>query len=393
MKIVSTSREIKNILTDSIKKYQNIRFAVAWASSNHDVFKKLYQHKNKIINSTVGLHFYQTHPDFIENFLDSQDVQFIKNKKGVFHPKIYFFYNNQKNWACLIGSTNFTHSALTDNDEIMTFIESDNSDLFENITQILDTYFQKAFPFKLEDLQGYKNIWEQKKKDKTYNDDNFKAKGQIKPLYMSEILSFNWNDYYAKLSLGNHFPERLNLLDKSSQYFSNNSFKNMTEEQRKNIAGINKLSDGIRDWRLFGGMNMARLFVHRVNDKKKEISESLDYISINSAISRDDYLSYIKYFKKASGWGYGISTTSRLLAMKRPDTFFCLTLANEIQLMNKFGIIQSIASLKDYERYWDEIIEPVRQSPWFKSEMPSDKQELRVWHKRVAMMDALFYNE
>jgi len=67
MRVIADSEELTNQLCKAIRKYKNIRFAVAWASANHDIFKLIIQdeHKNKILHSTVGLHFEQTHPTFI----------------------------------------------------------------------------------------------------------------------------------------------------------------------------------------------------------------------------------------------------------------------------------------------------------------------------------------
>lgn len=156
---------------------------------------------------------------------------------------------------------------------------------------------------------------------------------------------------------------------------------------------------------IFGRM-VSSYFANRLSDNDedkydeltvKNISHQLDKISpdFNIDIKQSDYESFIDYFKKHDGWGYSISTLSRLLAIKRPDQFFCLTSANENLLMNSFGIEKSIkkASKKIiYERYWSEIIEPVRSSPWYRSDIPTNDEDEKVaWLGRVAMMDALFY--
>ncbi len=39
------------------------------------------------------------------------------NPDGVFHPKLYLFENDPKEWECIIGSPNFTKSAFEDNSE------------------------------------------------------------------------------------------------------------------------------------------------------------------------------------------------------------------------------------------------------------------------------------
>ena len=228
-----------------------------------------------------------------------------------------------------------------------------------------------------------------------------------KPLYKSSILALSWEKYYSLLvKKGKDLDDRLNLLLKAQEYFNQNTFEHMTEEQRKNIAGANEKKDGINDWRLFGRMPIPR-FIARLNSmdsQLKYISNSIDMIPSLGKITKKDYENFLYYFKasdndfidldkvyETAGWGYGISPISRLLSIKRPDEFFCLTSANQPKLLKSFGINKQIKT-KDYERYWEEIIESVRQSPWYNSDKPTNKKELLFWNARVAMMDALFYN-
>lgn len=408
MKILSNSLDIEKNICDCIEKYENISMSIAWASANSKAFKLLIKDKNikKIKFSTVGLHFYQTHPDFINKFLNDERVKFYKQNEGIFHPKIYLFWNDDKDWICLIGSANFTLSALTKNSEIMTMFTSTEGNNFRDIRNIICSYYKKAEVFKKEDFQGYQNVWNQKNKQKQ-NLDDFKSSVIQKPLYKSSILSLSWEEYYSLLlEKGNHLDDRLNLLVKAQEYFNQNTFENMTEEQRKNIAGANEKKDGINDWRLFGRMPIPR-FIARLNSidsQLKYISNSIDMIPSLGKITKKDYENFLYYFKasdndfidldkvyKKAGWGYGISPISRILSIKRPDDFFCLTSANQPKLLKNFGINKQIKT-KDYERYWEEIIESVRESPWYNSDKPTNKKELLFWNTKVAMMDALFYN-
>ena len=406
MKILSNPSDIEKNICDCIEKYENISISVAWASSNSEAYKLLIQDKNikKIKFSTVGLHFYQTHPDFINNFLDDDRVKFCKQSEGIFHPKIYLFWNNQNDWVSIIGSANFTLSALTKNTEIMIMFSQLDVNDFQEVKNIIIDNYEKAEIFKKEDFQGYQNIWNQKNKQKQ-NLDDFKF--SQKPLYKSSILSLNWEEYYSLLlKKGNSLDERLKLLKRAQEYFNQNTFLNMTEEQRKNIVGANFSKDGINDWRLFGRMPIPR-FIARLNSKDSQleyISNSIDMIPNLGKITKTDYENFLYYFKasdnnfidsvevyKKECWGYGISPISRLLSMKRPDEFFCLTNANQSKLLEHFGINKQI-NTKDYERYWNEIIEAVRESPWYNSDKPTNPKELSFWNARVAMMDSLFYN-
>lgn len=168
MEIVSSPEEISEILCKAIKKYKNVSFAVAWASANTKVYQLLIQKENKkkIFNSVVGLHFYQTHPDFLESFILHKEVKFVKNQKGVFHPKIYLFWNSNTDWLSIIGSANLTYSAMNENDETVVLLDSCESNMFNSIQEAILKYSSKDDSFTKEDLPQYRNVWEQRNKQK-----------------------------------------------------------------------------------------------------------------------------------------------------------------------------------------------------------------------------------
>lgn len=90
MKLISTSNELKKQLKRLIEKYPYIAIATAWASADTDVFRALVSHERKIVKAVIGTHFYQTHPDVLDQFVGSRKVKFILQPGGVFHPKVYF---------------------------------------------------------------------------------------------------------------------------------------------------------------------------------------------------------------------------------------------------------------------------------------------------------------
>jgi HKD family nuclease len=92
------------------------------------LFDLLAEHRDKIEQLTVGVHFYQTHPDFIAEFLDHDGVRFVMNPSGVFHPKLYMFELPKGRWECVTGSANFTKAAFTSNAEVAVhFTEEDHN--------------------------------------------------------------------------------------------------------------------------------------------------------------------------------------------------------------------------------------------------------------------------
>ena len=107
----------------------------------------------------VGTHFYQTHPDFMKEFIDSRQVKFILKPNGIYHPKAYLFENTKSDWECLIGSANFTNSALSKNDEIVIHICSTDvgsQSIYESIHEAVEKYWENAESIDHEQYNNYR---------------------------------------------------------------------------------------------------------------------------------------------------------------------------------------------------------------------------------------------
>lgn len=378
--------------------YEKIYFATAWASANSKAFNALKKNKNKIQKIVVGIHFYQTNPNFIKEFIDNEKVKFITNPTGIFHSKVYLFINDENDWQCLIGSANFTKSAMEKNTELMTCIHSKDigsKEIYNKLISEIESYHQRATIFTQDDLVSYQKIWDKKLKARDDLQDKFSQDTDIKPIYKSNIITLNWDDFFNKVKNDkNHsFNMRLELLKKAKEYFLNIKFKEISEENRLKIAGITKWDNDL-NWHSFGFMGNARVFANsmKIESRIDSLSNALEYIPLNGTILRENYFDFLNSFiDKNRSWGYGVSTVSRILAMKRPDVFFCLTKGNGRLLYEDFGINKEIKT-HEYERYWDEIIERIHKSDWFDSKKPNDTIEEELWNNRVAMLDAIFYD-
>ena len=91
MKFLCESKQIATQVSRLIRKCATIRWAVAWASSDFEAYSLLRTHADHIQQMVVGVHFYQTQPEFIEQFAKHRNVRFVMNPSGVFHPKLYLF--------------------------------------------------------------------------------------------------------------------------------------------------------------------------------------------------------------------------------------------------------------------------------------------------------------
>jgi hypothetical protein len=183
---------------------------------------------------------------------------------------------------------------------------------------------------------------------------------------------------------------RLGLLRRSRKEFdSTPTFAAMDVGVRLMIAGMpNDKYDG-SEW--FGSMKGAGKFWTALNNHVAELSAALDCVPLGGDVTRDDYNDYISGYHRAFPKGRsGIATATRLLAMKRPDQFVCFDDRNKRGLCKDFGIP---VSGMDYNRYWDEIIARVRDTPWWNAPPPTQGRKREIWQGRVAMLDAIFYKE
>ena len=135
MKLITNSKTLEKQFLRLLDKYSKYYWLSAWASSKSAPFDKLVRNEQRIGKIVVGIHFYQTHPDFIETFIESKNVKYIKQPEGTFHPKIFLFYNNDNDWEILVGSANFTNAAFTVNTEISTLIKSTDLDAPEILAE------------------------------------------------------------------------------------------------------------------------------------------------------------------------------------------------------------------------------------------------------------------
>jgi hypothetical protein len=136
-------------------------------------------------------------------------------------------------------------------------------------------------------------------------------------------------------------------------------------------------------------MKGAGYYRQAVNDNNPHLSRALDKVPLQGLVSRSQYEEYLEEFIKAFPKGrHGIATASRLLALKRPDQFVCFDSKNQRELCNNFGIKQTGM---DYERYLDEIVDRIIDSPWWNAPRPNNKRDGDLWDGRAAMLDSIFY--
>ncbi len=142
------------------------------------------------------------------------------------------------------------------------------------------------------------------------------------------------------------------------------------------------------------GVKGSGIFKNFIKNNNESISKALKCIPETGPVSKEDYDNYIRFYlepynKFCDGKQHGIPIATRLLSMKRPDVFVCLNTPNLQKMKTMFNVK---LGKKEYSEYWINVIVPIQNSAWYKSEMPKDEWERKIWNYRVAMLDAFLYD-
>lgn len=401
MKILTNTTEIHCEIVRLIEECTSCHIAVAWASSGFKASDLLLKHKAKIGRMIVGTHFYQTDPQFIEDFLEHPNVRFIWKTDGVFHPKAYLFFKTSGEWECVIGSPNFTHGGFGDNAEMAILVDcrdTKSEAVMKGFETSMDEYWKRLSPISQAELVTYREAWRRKQSlvralSGRYGSNDGSDGGKI-PLKVP-LLQMSWSDYLTTVrSEPRRQPqpsleERLKVIRATRKLFLEHvNFKDIDLSGRRKIAGF--VMDDEANFLWFGSMRGSGRFQSAVNRNDEHLSLALGLIPLTGPVTRETYVAYMEEFKKAfPTGGSGIGTATRLLAMKRPDGFVCLDSRNRVGLCAAFGIPQHVG----VEDYWDSIIERIlNEAAWWSAPSPASGIEREVWEARAAFLDSHFYD-
>lgn len=392
MIFISNPQKLESIFLELCKKYKYYKWCIAWAGqeNNFPISKYLKEHDNKIVRMVVGLHFYQTHPQFIENYINNNNVRFIISSDGIFHPKTYLFYNSEKDWSVIIGSSNFTQHGLSKNIEsniLITSKEDGEATFFNEINSFIEKNWDLASRFSTSDLDIYKeHFYKLRNKIKILKTITFNPKRR---LTSSPILYWEWDDYANKVKSDEYLKSRIEVLNYAQKLFEKyKDFGLMEYENRRKLAGFQEYKEGELDWKLFGSMKGAGYYKMAVKNMSKAIS-AINNIPLFGNIDKASFKQYIKAYKQEFHQNT-LACATRLLAMKRPDVFICVDNKNKKQLCLSLGITQNSLTL---DSYWELVIEPIMNSAWYNiSENDIISSDKDIYKYRVALLDSAFYS-
>lgn len=211
-------------------------------------------------------------------------------------------------------------------------------------------------------------------------------------------MNISWASFTGQVKNdGHHSLEgRLAILERASALFKEHrSFAAMSQYERKAIAGTYggkepQLDD--LEWLWFGAMFGQGDFKNLVNESPELLSKALQNIPLDGDVSEIQFNAFVRPFNlafKGKAHKGGVATASRLLAMKRPDVFVGLNNANRVGISEAFGTAPTTLNLGNY---WERVVVPMQNSPWWLHPRPRDALDGRIWDNRAALMDSIYYD-
>ncbi|SMQ85910.1 HKD family nuclease [Devosia lucknowensis] len=391
----SMARRLKSL----ISKHDHVSMAVAWAGLT-DVAETLLAYKDRIDTVLIGLDYCATDPSLIDRLVKVRGAYVAKSRPGCFHPKIYYFTSGVKAEA-IVGSANFTNGGLSKNLEASVHVKGNLDDpFFEQIRAQLDAYRSLHLPITEELAESYRRqakaaSSKPRPKNPMLPDD---SKGFER--FNGPLATMSWSKFaeLARADRHHDFVKRMKLLRLVQQMLVRTaSSADLTIAEWKAIAGtIGEVEattsdlDAL-DWGWFGSMGGAGTFAQLIGEQNAGLAAALDMIPRRGEVTEDQFNDYVTAFTASFAGSVRVgrlAPATRLLAMKRPDVFVC------VNGENRKGIAKALKfapTTLDLENYWERVIEPIRQAPWFTTPRPSDRNNRDLWDTRVAMLDAIYY--
>lgn len=396
VEIILDSSKLRKKFNLYSKKYESLTVAVAWAGNPlHSIPISYIEHYKERLKMIVGIGFNQTHPEAIRNLMSlNANIKVFKKEEELFHPKIYLFENDGE-FALLMGSSNLTFSGFNLNYEGNISIEGkvDDISLIHELKEKLELWHsaEKSFTPSEKWLAKYEKDYENARRKKKENKIKSDVDREDEISIASWLSRADWSLYSKKVKQS--FSNRESS-ENGYKFVLNNAKSKLAlpwkvdylleKETRKLIGGRNEFG-----W--FGNTVASGKFAGLLNSgelkKKKIIINSINEIAaMNHPIN---FKTLEKNLIKLTNLGFTMKAWGRLLCLARPD-LYCSVSAPSLRknLGKTLGVTQ--ASFSEVEGYLL-TIKHLHSSPWFNSEEPTDVNEKYIWENKVAFIDAIFY--
>ncbi|MDX9848857.1 MAG: phospholipase D family protein [Tenuifilaceae bacterium] len=377
-------------------QYTSLKMAIAWCGDPSHIlpYSYLTSTENKMnVEIIVGVTFNQTHPDAIQYFLDNGiGVRIFKVEINLFHPKFYLFKVNNK-FALFVGSSNFTYSGFYNNTEINSLSENDNSEQIHNIESLFSQWQSDNYSFVPGEkwLKKYRKAYRQQRSIERKNKITTPRDNEESISTSNWLTQANWKLYLHKVNKG--------LSEKERDKFGYSAVLDAAQTKLPLPWDIT-IFDQIENRRIIGGMGKYGWLGHvAASGTFRQFMANGSRANKRAAVAAINNICgfmvplnlkiLAKELNKLTQIGPTIKVWSRILTILRPD-IFC-TVASTSVRENLSKTLQMPKSHFETVEGYIGLLELIHSCPWYISARPVAKKETKIWDRRAAFMDAIFY--
>ena len=388
--IITNTEALFASLQALIRASDTLDLCVAWATSAKGQgrhWKEL--DLDKVRRAVVGTAFAQTEPATLVELGKKPDrLRLMINSDGTFHPKVILGRQGDKRFA-IVGSANFTTAAYTSNTELSVLLEGriHDADLLA-IETYIDEQWTRGTELTDEWLAEYLLTWKAAKRQRI-----------VVPMAKLEIgsmtdLEMPWETYVEilrkqegrKLANGSRisvtgpspsYSEELRLAQ--AAFRREPKFEKLTKDERNLLMGIGQSSSGF-----LGSMRPAGFARGIVGQTPEQVGQVLDRLPLEGPVTLSEAAGLLNELTRLKGIKIGVAT--RFFAVKRPDLFVSVNKGSNPQLAKLLGG-REIASVKQYIG----LLRDVWSTEWHRAGRPKVNNEVALWERRAALLDATLY--
>lgn len=191
--------------------------------------------------------------------------------------------------------------------------------------------------------------------------------------------------------------ERLTLLDYIKE-LNAKPLAQMIEEDRLAYTGKHSAKHDISvynfDVEWFAGTKGAKVFHNLLVNHSEYFDTALAHIPLEGDVTKSHYDAFVSAYcniftEHTDGEKPSMMAATRLLAMRRPDTFVALTNAKLDVICQGLSITKF--NNQSFAGYWNELVLAIQTCPWHREPAPKEGQELRIWQARALMIDLFLF--
>lgn len=398
-RLLVDTKEFNEDFKRCCEEYDSIDLAAAWCGDpKHALPYKQLERLGLAVRATIGVSFEQTHPEGIRWLMGiASDVRIFRSETAIlFHPKIYLF-RRERSFALFLGSSNLTYSGFYRNIEANVLIEGDvdNEDVrLVDLMRMLDVWRSdvNSFAPTKKWLDGYAAKFLASIDKARKNGIETPATDEDQIPTTNWLSQADWDVYFAQIHNGLRGTGRaastyLDLLESVQETLPLPWDASIFHEiNNRRIIG------GMEPFGWLGHVASSGAFRKIMADTTDTATQSIIADAINQISDLQLPLNWNALelqLNRLTALGPTMKVWSRLLCLVRPDVY--CTVASPIVRVNMSETLSVAKASFEKPAGYIRILKMVHGAPWFLSSRPSDLEQALIWDRRVAMMDAIFY--